>query len=554
MSLNHLVGATTPLTDVKVHNLTVLDTLVAGTISVGGFSPNSAVLTDGSGDLITGLLSLLTQTTDTLTVARGGTGSATALSNGLLMQSLGGKIVESSIMPSQVALLPVDLGTQVTGLLKISNGGTNSNTPLANGFIMQSSGGKIVESSVLISSIPVLPITLETQTTGLLGIDQGGTNSSTALTNNRLIWSAGGSIVEAKALTNGQMFIGSTGSAPVPAIIAGTANQISVVTGAGSLQLSTPQDIGTGSSVTFAGLTLTTLSAFTTPSQTLTLDGSNVVRKTSTVTTGTANTIALRGTSGELTGAFLNLSNTSLQINLGDLGAQYTTINAPPPASTQIIRIIDSGKSNADFVLTEANQTINGNKTLSGTTNLSGVTASQLLATDASKNIVALTSSSNPVFTSITGYPKNQVYAWAHIGANFSFPNASTIIVGVPTTPWVVDISSGITVDTTQATGAFTLPVAGWYIFEGQIYTTANTSQLAFILYFLSSQDSSTKRYGNQTFGPGRAFNTTAVIYTDSPNQTVTFQVTNNTSATVTAQGGDATNPIMVRCALITAI
>ncbi len=56
---------------------------------------------------------------------------------------------------------------------------------------------------------------LTTHISGVLPIINGGTNSSTAVNNNRIMVSSGGSIVEAAALTNGQLLIGSTGAAPV---------------------------------------------------------------------------------------------------------------------------------------------------------------------------------------------------------------------------------------------------------------------------------------------------------------------------------------------------
>ena len=56
---------------------------------------------------------------------------------------------------------------------------------------------------------------LTTHISGVLPIINVGTNSSTAVNNNRIMVSSGGSIVEAAALTNGQLLIGSTGAAPV---------------------------------------------------------------------------------------------------------------------------------------------------------------------------------------------------------------------------------------------------------------------------------------------------------------------------------------------------
>jgi hypothetical protein len=61
----------------------------------------------------------------------------------------------------------------------------------------------------------------------------------------------------ATSYTNGQLLIGNTtGNTLAKGTIAGTANQVNVANGAGSITLSLPQSIDTGSSPTFAGLTL----------------------------------------------------------------------------------------------------------------------------------------------------------------------------------------------------------------------------------------------------------------------------------------------------------
>lgn len=77
---------------------------------------------------------------------------------------------------------------------------------------------------------------LTTHISGVLPIINGGTNSSTALNNNRIMVSSGGSIVEAAALTNGQLFIGSTGASPIAATLsAGTG--IAITNAAGSITI-----------------------------------------------------------------------------------------------------------------------------------------------------------------------------------------------------------------------------------------------------------------------------------------------------------------------------
>lgn len=67
----------------------------------------------------------------------------------------------------------------------------------------------------------------------------------------------GGTGIDTSSVTNGQILIGNTtGNALALATITGTSNQVSVSNGASSITLSTPQDIGTASNVTFNQLTL----------------------------------------------------------------------------------------------------------------------------------------------------------------------------------------------------------------------------------------------------------------------------------------------------------
>lgn len=60
-------------------------------------------------------------------------------------------------------------------------------------------------------------------------------------------------------LTDGQLIIGVSGGAAVLSTISGTANQVTVTNGAGTISLSLPQDIHTGASPTFLSLNLDTV-------------------------------------------------------------------------------------------------------------------------------------------------------------------------------------------------------------------------------------------------------------------------------------------------------
>lgn len=93
-----------------------------------------------------------------------------------------------------------------------------------------------------------------------MGFDMTGTSSLSigspvggADANSILTVDNSGNLAD-KVLTNGQLLIGSTSAAPVAATLTGTANQVNVTTGAGSITLSLPQSIHTAATPTFASL------------------------------------------------------------------------------------------------------------------------------------------------------------------------------------------------------------------------------------------------------------------------------------------------------------
>lgn len=77
-----------------------------------------------------------------------------------------------------------------------------------------------------------------------LGVDSGGTGQT--------------------SYTNGQLLIGNTtGNTLTKATLTGTANQVTITNGNGSITLSLPQDIDTGADVEFNGITVTTATVLT---------------------------------------------------------------------------------------------------------------------------------------------------------------------------------------------------------------------------------------------------------------------------------------------------
>jgi len=72
---------------------------------------------------------------------------------------------------------------------------------------------------------------------------------------------ASGALTALGPLTDGQLLIGSTGVEPAASSLTGTANQITVTPGAGSITLSLPQSIATTNNVTFGSVTDSSLTA-----------------------------------------------------------------------------------------------------------------------------------------------------------------------------------------------------------------------------------------------------------------------------------------------------
>ncbi len=142
--------------------------------------------------------------------------------------------------------------------IPIADGGTNSTTALSNNRVVQSSGGKIQEAAAITASralasdvngIPVAATTtaveldyvsgvtsaIQTQlnakepTITILPISKGGTNSGTALNNNRVIKSSGGAVVEAAAITASKALESDSNGIPVAS--ATTATELGYVSG-----------------------------------------------------------------------------------------------------------------------------------------------------------------------------------------------------------------------------------------------------------------------------------------------------------------------------------
>ena len=172
----HVQATTFP--DVKTKDLVVTNTTTLNTSWTGFLRAVSGVVSPQA------LISLTADVSGVLPIANGGTNSSAALVNGRAMRSSGGAIVESLVtidgsgnvgainnlnVTGTTTLAPgltgpvkatagvistsaINLTSEVTGILPIANGGTNSSAALANDKIMRSSGGAVVESAATIDS------------------------------------------------------------------------------------------------------------------------------------------------------------------------------------------------------------------------------------------------------------------------------------------------------------------------------------------------------------------------------------------------------------------
>lgn len=220
----------------KIQGTTVSGTTGTGNVVFSASPTLTGALSAGSG-VFTSTISASnlsgTNTGDqTITLTGAVTGSGTgSFATTLTNASVTGQILTGFVSGPNSAVLATDSILQGLEKLQAQIGaastGTVTSVALSVPSFLSVSGSPITTSGTLAVSFSgtALPIA------------NGGTNSITALNNNRIMVSSGGSIVEAAALTNGQLLIGSTGSAPVAANITAGAG-VSISNTAGGITIS----------------------------------------------------------------------------------------------------------------------------------------------------------------------------------------------------------------------------------------------------------------------------------------------------------------------------
>lgn len=241
----------------------VLPIVSGGTNSSTALSGSSVMISDGTsvvqgakGTAVTVLhgnatgsptysaVDLVADVTGILPIANGGTNSGTALSGNSIMISNGTGIVQgakgttTTVLHGNAAGSPtygaVSLTADVTGVLPIANGGTNSSTALSGNSVMISDGTSVVQgakgttTTVLHGNAAGSPtygaVSLTADVTGVLPVANGGTNSSTALSGSSIMVSDGTSVVQGAKGTTVTVLHGNAAGTPTYAAVSLTAD------------------------------------------------------------------------------------------------------------------------------------------------------------------------------------------------------------------------------------------------------------------------------------------------------------------------------------------
>jgi hypothetical protein len=189
------------------------------------------------------------------------------------------------------------------------------------------------------------------------------------LTAQSFLYSGVGGAVDATAApTNGQLLIGSTGSIPAVGTLTGTANQITVTNGPGSITLSLPQNIAVGSSPTFAALTLSGLTAnsftysgaaglissTTAPTNGQLLIGSTGAAPVAAALTGTANQVTVTNGPGTVTLSLPQSIATASDVTFGSVTSTGAFgCNGQAAQAAASVNAAVSGTAGAAYTSTE---------------------------------------------------------------------------------------------------------------------------------------------------------------------------------------------------------
>lgn len=205
-----------------------------GVVNVSQLTASLPVKTDASKNLISAAIALATDISGILPIANGGTNSSTALSGSSIIVSNGTQIVQGAAGTSTTLLhgnasgVPtysaVSLTADVSGVLPVANGGTNSSTALSGSSIMISNGTQVIQgtagttTTVLHGNAAGSPtygaVSLTADISGILPLANGGTNKNMTAVAGGIVWTDSDSQEVSAAGSTGQVLMSNGTSAP----------------------------------------------------------------------------------------------------------------------------------------------------------------------------------------------------------------------------------------------------------------------------------------------------------------------------------------------------
>jgi hypothetical protein len=407
-----LAGLTGTANQVTVTNGAGTITLALPQDIAAASSPSFAALTlsglTANSFLFSGTAGLLTSTTAPTNgqLLIGSTGVApvaatlTGTANQVTVTNGAGSITLALPQSIATASSPQFAGLTLSGTLSATLGTISVNTPVVSASATWNAGGVTFQGILLnvtdtASAAASTLLDLQKATVSQFKVDKSGdvtalgTLTLSALTANSFIYSGtAGAVTTTTAPTNGQLLIGSTGAAPVAASLTGTANQVVVTPGAGSITLALPQSIATTSSPQFAALGLNVAAGAT---GTLSLT-SSILPALGTITVNTP------------------VVSATATWNAGGVSFQTFFANITDTASAAASTLIDLQTGSASQFKVDKS----GNGTLASSLTVSGLTANSFLFSGAAGLLSTTTAPTNgqllvgstgaaPVAATITG-------------------------------------------------------------------------------------------------------------------------------------------------------